>query len=257
MVSDTDDADRIVAEMETDGFALGPRILDDHDADSLAAVVRGMMHDADDPNYEDVGRGDEQPFWFIDNVWQRDSRFAELTGHPLLVALLGRIMGVSRVRLFEDRIFYKLPDRTIARAWHRDTTYLPLRRPYKCVGAWIALSPVTEIDGPMVMLPGSFAQLHLPDEFSTDMSREAVVSAGYSTDPVVCPVPKGFVHFHNPDVLHGSSVNGGEHPRIGLSVFYVQEDVLFDSSGPYASFFQGTDGLPLSSERHPVFEVNT
>lgn len=83
-----------------------------------------------------------------------DERLNELAHHPLLLALVERLIGESPV-LFQSMALLKPPRLGRDKPWHQDAAYFQIELDAKVVGCWIALDEATIENGCMVIAPGS------------------------------------------------------------------------------------------------------
>ena len=83
-----------------------------------------------------------------------DERLNELAHHPLLLALVERLIGEVPV-LFQSMALLKPPRLGRDKPWHQDHAYFQLELDAKVVGCWIALDDATIENGCMVIAPGS------------------------------------------------------------------------------------------------------
>ena len=83
-----------------------------------------------------------------------DERLNELAHHPLLLALVERLIGDAPV-LFQSMALLKPPRLGRDKPWHQDAAYFQIELDAKVVGCWIALDEATIENGCMVIAPGS------------------------------------------------------------------------------------------------------
>ena len=86
-----------------------------------------------------------------------DDRLNKFAHHPLLLALVERIIGDAPV-LFQSMALLKPPRLGRDKPWHQDHAYFQLELNTKVVGCWIALDEATIENGCMVIAPGSHRQ---------------------------------------------------------------------------------------------------
>lgn len=135
-------------------------------------------------------------------------------------------MGVPRVRLYQDSLFYKRPgdDETL---WHTDLATAPLDT-NAFVTVWIPLTlvPASDAGGsPLRFLTGSHADRakdywydpHESDDDDAMLARYPVIEDH-------APLALGDATFHHGWVLHGSPPNRLPEPRIALSLAYTAAD---------------------------------
>ena len=112
-------------------------------------------------------------------------------------------------------------------SWHQDLTYWGLEGGDQ-VSMWLALSPATEENGCMRMVPGSHlhgkrAHLDVRDPNNV-LSRGQEVPDVKEDDAVSVPLLPGQASFHHGWTLHASFPNRSDDRRIGLNVQYVTPD---------------------------------
>ena len=83
-----------------------------------------------------------------------DERLDNFAHHPLLLALVERLIGEAPV-LFQSMALLKPPKLGRDKPWHQDHAYFQLELDAKVVGCWIALDEATVENGCMVISPGS------------------------------------------------------------------------------------------------------
>ena len=86
-----------------------------------------------------------------------DERLNEFAHHPLLLALVERLIGDAPV-LFQSMALLKPPRLGRDKPWHQDHAYFHFELDAKVVGCWIALDHATIENGCMVIAPGSHLQ---------------------------------------------------------------------------------------------------
>ena len=83
-----------------------------------------------------------------------DDRLHNFAHHPLLLALVERLIGEAPV-MFQSMALLKPPSLGRDKPWHQDHAYFQLELETKVVGCWIALDEATIENGCMVIVPGS------------------------------------------------------------------------------------------------------
>jgi phytanoyl-CoA hydroxylase len=86
-----------------------------------------------------------------------DDRLHNFAHHPLLLALVERLIGEAPV-MFQSMALLKPPSLGRDKPWHQDHAYFQLELETKVVGCWIALDEATTENGCMVIAPGSHLQ---------------------------------------------------------------------------------------------------
>lgn len=242
----------LAAAISRDGYACGPRILDDDDADRLAAECLDLVGRTDGAQRLAAAGASTEPFLHMPRPSQHSAAVAELLTNQPLVDAACASLDAEEVQLFEDHLFVKPPHQPLVRGWHQDTTYLPFRPPYRGVGAWIALTDAPVDSGAMQMITGSHRWEVPPIDTGTSLSLDELPAQARQAAIAHRPVPKGTVHFHDPAVVHGSAGNLTASPRVAISVFFVNAGAVGDTGGPFSAYFDVVDGEPLDLDRHPI-----
>jgi ectoine hydroxylase-related dioxygenase (phytanoyl-CoA dioxygenase family) len=114
--------------------------------------------------------------------------------------------------------------------WHNDAAYWQMCTSDSMVTAWIALDDVEPSMGPVTMLDESnrwdetdpaVARIRRAKSFiSADVAglEQQLRSTGQILRKVPLCLRRGEVSFHHMRTFHGSGINLGPHPRVGLIV---------------------------------------
>uniref|UniRef100_A0A7S2SR24 Fe2OG dioxygenase domain-containing protein n=1 Tax=Rhizochromulina marina TaxID=1034831 RepID=A0A7S2SR24_9STRA len=168
--------------------------------------------------------GCELPFLQVFNSWREDPAVAEFVCGPRLAAVAAQLLGVSRVRLYQDSMFLKRPGDGATR-WHSDLHMAPFDT-NDLVTCWIPLDPVpAQEDGGtgLTFASGSHRDFALafwsrPHETGKDFSArydDCLASHG-ALDP-------GDATWHHGWVLHSSPPNDSPDRRLALTVSFVAD----------------------------------
>ena len=164
----------------------------------------------------------------------------QLCGHPRLVAMARQLLG-SEVYIHQSRINYKSGFRGQAFFWHSDfeTWHVEDGVPQmRMVSCSISLTPNTEHNGPLMLMPGSHhrfvscigttpedhykaslkrQEVGVPDDASlTQMAHECGITSPLGV--------AGSVTFFDCNTLHGSNSNITPMPRSNVFVVYNSTD---------------------------------
>ncbi len=174
-------------------------------------------------------------------MWRNDGPFSDFVLDSPLAELVGRTIGSSEVRAYQDHLFVKHVGSPHVMPWHHDMTTWPFDGQHVPT-IWVALSRVTESNGRLEFVKGYHKRL---------MEQGVIYSGHYPKgdfgpqDAVKCPNfwdlegqdgieivswdldPGDAVIFH-PRIPHGSkhAVNASE-PRIGLSSRWIGDDIVW------------------------------
>lgn len=166
----------------------------------------------------------------------------QLASHRILKAIsceaLGRaaaaVSGAEMVQVWWVQLLYKPPATEGAKpakvGWHQDAQYWGEWTPDSGLfTAWLALSDVDEEAGPMKFVPKTHMHGILPggDFFSDELeSQQAAfqLPPGVEWQEVSATLPPGGVSFHHRHLIHGSSTNTSDQPRISLAIHLRTEN---------------------------------
>ena len=147
----------------------------------------------------------------------------ELATHPRVLDMVAALIGPD-ILLYNVTYIVKEAGTRSHVSWHQDLTYWGFDGDAQ-VSMWLALSPATQENGCMRMVPGS----HLAgrrDHRST-VDADNVLFHGQTVDgvaeetAVLCPLGPGEASFHHGWTLHASLPNCSGGRRIGLNVQYL------------------------------------
>ncbi|MBT5876654.1 MAG: phytanoyl-CoA dioxygenase family protein [Candidatus Latescibacteria bacterium] len=98
----------------------------------------------------------------------RDPSFTELASHPQIVTRLRQLLGSELVLplAHHNCVMVKAPCYGTATGWHQDIRYWRFRQP-KLVTMLLALSPATETNGCLKVIPGSHVLTLAEDRLDT------------------------------------------------------------------------------------------
>lgn len=245
------------------GFLLGSRVLNDEQVDELRSELTRVIDEyekedvAQPVHIANLGGREETPVWQIVNIWEASPAYRNLIHNPIIVEEIAQLTSATEVRVWHDQIQYKPPEVGGVNMWHQDSPYWPILTPKTSqVTGWVALDDVDESNGCMRMVPGSYkwgnqiSFLHtvkdihsMPDKFEKN-----------ELDVELCPVPKGYVHFHHALTWHGSHDNSSGNPRRAIAVHYMTGETLYDESGNHVMkrFVTVNNGDKLAGDHFPL-----
>ena len=157
-----------VAQFHKQGFLIVENAFSAHEMqvalDGLFHLLSGEVEEFNGVQYERASAGvavEEMPLEEKQDYVRKfmsfvdyDERLNELAHHPLLLALVERLIGESPV-LFQSMALLKPPRLGRDKPWHQDAAYFQIELDAKVVGCWIALDEATIENGCMVIAPGS------------------------------------------------------------------------------------------------------
>ena len=156
-------------------------------------------------------------------------RFADrLVRHPRILDAVEAVLGPN-ILVWGATFFIKEPNTESYVSWHQDLRYWGLDSDDE-VSAWLALSPVTEVNGCMRFVPGSHRGELLPHRDTYDDAN--VLTRGQEAEvdldenkTVLAELEPGQISLHHGKLLHASGPNRSEERRIGLTINYIAPHV--------------------------------
>ncbi|MFI7068846.1 phytanoyl-CoA dioxygenase family protein [Micromonospora sediminicola] len=253
------------AEFQSRGFVLGNRLLTDDQADEMFGIIQDIVTNDDNPYHKRVYdfKHGGRPLLHIKNMWKRYEVFNNLHQSPQIYDALRALTGLDEFHLWQDRFFYKPPASGGFHTWHQDSKYLPFLKPYTAASVWIALNDADADNGAMSMVPGSH-QWGDASDFLEGIADHAADGrplpdsyGDHKIQSTLCPVPRGYAHFHSGSTWHGSGPNWSDRPRCAIGLFFVGADVRFDGNSMWAKDYEGKHGEPLDAEFYPRLDAES
>lgn len=159
--------------------------------------------------------------------------FMEVARHPLILDRVSQLIGPDIV-LWITRILCKPAVSGREVPWHQDGEYWPMR-PLATCSVWVAIDPVSTVNGCMRFIPGSHKRqelyrhhvsarenLVLNLELDQDQFDEA---AAYNVE-----LQPGQMSFHDVRLIHGSLANASGQRRAALILRYMPATSHYDRS---------------------------
>lgn len=148
------------------------------------------------------------------------------------IARNGRILDAVEaligpdILVWDSTFFIKEPHSPGFVSWHQDLRYWGLEDVNGMVSAWLALGPVSRVNGCMQFVRGSHRQglVEHRDEYADEniLSRGQVARVGIDGDNVVhAELAAGQFSLHHGLLLHASPANHSDFRRWGLAINYV------------------------------------
>jgi ectoine hydroxylase-related dioxygenase (phytanoyl-CoA dioxygenase family) len=176
----------------------------------------------------------------IDNCHICDMSLRAITDDRRLTAAAKSLLGVSRIRLWQDKIFSKPPSEASPLNcvdWHQDYHW------WRCVDrpelliVWIPLQDVDEGNGALQVIRGSHAWGWRPEfvyfaDFDQLRQLEGIRRAAPDArlEAVTVPVRAGHPLFLNCLTIHCSALNTAHEPRLAYVVNYQSADCRWRSA---------------------------
>lgn len=149
---------------------------------------------------------------------------------PLELATLPRVLDVvealigPNILLWTSTYIIKEPHTPAHVSWHQDLTYWGPSGNDQ-VSMWLALSPATQANGCMRLIPGSHLagrHRHRTNESDTNLLFQGQTVDGVDeSQTVFCALQPGQASFHHGWTLHSSLPNESDQRRIGLNAQYL------------------------------------
>jgi len=168
--------------------------------------------------------------------WQRDPAFAAFAGDSPLPRIVARLLGSTKINLYEDSVLVKEPGTPERTAFHQDMAYFHVEGTQVCT-AWVPLDPVTPSTGALEFARGShrWERTFRPNLFVTTMALpdtegEDVPDARTQRDwdLVSFDTEPGDITVHHARTVHGAGGNASATARRrAISVRYTGDDARF------------------------------
>lgn len=168
----------------------------------------------------------------------------ELVHHPRILDAAEDILGPNLL-CWTTNFFIKEANTPSYVSWHQDATYWGLSSS-EVMTAWIALTDVPGVSGPMKFWPGSHKDdvMQHRDTFNENnlLSRGQELAVEVPEDEgVQVPLKAGEVSLHHVKLVHGSGPNESPDRRIGLAIRYIATHVRQLKTRDSAMLVRGVD----------------
>ena len=217
--------------------------------DGLFHLLSGAVEEFDGVQYErasagvaieDISVEEKQDYVrkfmsFVDY----DERLNELAHHPLLLALVERLIGEAPV-LFQSMALLKPPRLGRDKPWHQDAAYFQIELDAKVVGCWIALDEATIENGCMVIAPGS--HLNGPVVHFRRRDWQICDTDVDNSGAVAVPLKPGGLLIFQSLLHHGTPPNDSGLRRRALQFHYRPQSAPLTSQEERLAIFGG-EGL--------------
>jgi len=148
----------------------------------------------------------------------------QVVTHKPLLDVVEAILG-DDILVYGTLVLAKQPHDLRYASWHQDSFYSGLHLTPSTT-AWIALTPSHQENGCMRVIPGShrlgsLEHENVPDEHMLNRRGERVkidIDESQAVDVVLKP---GEISLHESTLVHGSTPNVSDEPRIGFIVRFV------------------------------------
>jgi ectoine hydroxylase-related dioxygenase (phytanoyl-CoA dioxygenase family) len=219
---------------EENGFVAGIRVLEGASLDAVREAVerlragdsphRQLLYETD----EEYAKDPQRNTFHCLGGWLVEAALHDLAFHPAVTVRAAQLLGVDRLRLWHDQLFYKPPRHQGVVAWHQDFSYWTRTLPMRHVTVNIVLDDTSLENGCLHYVPGSHRwPLLAPVSFGRDMEafREFLpVELREQFHPTPVPLAAGMASFHHPLTVHGSYENHSAGPRRAAVLNYMAPD---------------------------------
>ena len=181
---------------------------------------------------------------FLLHHW--DPVFGPVSRDPGILAAVADLLG-DDLDCFLSQFIFKNPG-AIGQPWHQDSYYFPFEPDHQ-VGVWIAVTPATEENGPLWVLPGSHREAvheHVADQ-RPDANVGYVEIVDHDMGDEVCVLmDAGDVLVFDSHLMHRSKDNASDGARAAM-VFHYGAAGTVDRSGevgiryPWTPVLRGGD----------------
>lgn len=248
----------MVEQFSADGFLLTDDLLTVKEVDGFGAVIDQAVERrtaGDARTVEEKGTY-EQSFIQCMRLWETDDEIAPLTFHARLAEAAAELLGVERVRIWQDQALYKEPGGRITDP-HQDATFWPIGDT-PLVSAWIPLDGSTIEGGAVGYVPGShkLGALKMVNLTHTTEPYDILSdSALDGAEPEYLEAPKGSVVWHHGMTVHAAMANRSDATRRAFTVVYIADgfrrqkpwpNFPLDRAGVEVGDLMEGEGLPLA-----------
>ena len=172
-------------------------------------------------------RPDEVILHFL-GAWRIDEWFHDLVFHPALTVPLAQLLGVERLRLWHDQVFWKPPHHPGIVPWHQDWSYWQRTTPENHITLHLSLDDTDEESGCLQFIPGSHHWETLPAaSFAGDMDQALThlnEDQRAAFQPAAIHLKAGQASMHHSSNVHGSFANRSDRPRRGIVLNFMGPD---------------------------------
>ena len=165
--------------------------------------------------------------------------YREVMADSAMVDMVADLIGPD-VKLHHTKVNSKLPGAATEVRWHQDFPYTPHSNT-DLVTALLMVDEVTELNGPLEVLPGShLGPLHSlwHDGVFTGAVDDAV-AADMRRDSIACFGPAGSVCLMHTKLAHGSAPNLSDRSRTLFICVYSAGDAAPSAPSPVPTVHQG------------------
>lgn len=238
----------VIRSYREDGFAFLPQAVAPKWQDLIAKGIERNLKDPSPWAGEYQKKGGR---FFTDNSnFSVNPEFQEVLYDSPIVDLMAELMGVDRVWLYYDQVFFKEGE-AVRTGWHQDMSYYLMQPGMQVNGAWISLDPL-EPEFALEVVRGSHkgplynaVNPKKPSEVFFDVGGPPVPDVEASRDQYDIVsfkhIPGDMLVFH-PQMLHGGApMVPGQHRRTMTINIFGPEMRYAPRPEGHAPVFPGLD----------------
>ncbi len=255
--------DEQLQQFNSDGFVVGPRVLNDSQLAALRAELSELTvpsHDGCELWYEyhsNESADPNQVLFHALGAWRLRPAFHDILWHSPITVPARQLLG-GAVRFWHDQLFCKPAQHGGVVAWHQDFSYWTRTSPMAHLTCWIGLDDATVDNGCIHYVPGSHRWDLLPvTGLAGDMTAIRKVLSNEQWEqfqnPVAVELKAGECVYHHPLAMHGSFENRTKVPRRAVVLNFVKDGVCSNVDEP---LLEGVDvisaGQPLEGRFYPL-----
>jgi ectoine hydroxylase-related dioxygenase (phytanoyl-CoA dioxygenase family) len=201
--------------------------------DALLADLRSAL-DQLLASYSDVAPEDLANPHMLPPVEGSDANpFMRAARQPEILDMVERVLGPDLV-LWITRVLCKPAAKGREVPWHQDGEYWPMR-PLATCSVWIALDPVSTVNGCMRFIPGSHAtqenyRHHVSQRKDIVLNLELDQDQFDESKAVNVELEPGQMSLHDVRLIHGSLANNSGQRRAAFIMRYMPASSFYDRS---------------------------
>ena len=223
-----------IAQYRDEGYLAPIPIMDEEAALALRAELETVEARMGGPLRGDLRHKSHLLFPFL----------ADLVRHPRLLDAIEDVLGPDLL-CWTSNFFIKEAENPAFVSWHQDSTYWGLSAP-EVATAWEALTPSTQANGAMAVIPGSHKSDQIPHRDTFDRHNlltrgQEVAVAVDETKAVPLILKPGEMSLHHVRLVHGSPPNPSGGRRIGFAIRYIPPHIRQLEGEDSATLVRGTD----------------
>ena len=203
--------------------------------------------------YTDVAQEDlANPHMLPPTTGANLNPFMAAARHPVVLDMMEQIIGPDIV-LWISRILCKPPVKGREVPWHQDGEYWPMR-PLATCSVWIAIDPVSTVNGCMRFIPDSHQRKELYRHHVSER-KDLVLNLELDRDQfdeakaVNVELEPGQMSLHDVRMIHGSLANTSGQRRAALILRYMPATSHYDRS----LVAQRRDNAPFNIGDQPLW----